>query len=80
VVGIMTTCFVVNDELSRKDEWKFCALRRNRKTRIGSLDVGPQPVPHPVRSGSRARDPQRPAAVQQPMMAADFPQSVANTI
>jgi hypothetical protein len=57
VVGIMTTCFVVNDELSRKDEWKFCALRRNRKTRIGSLDVGPQPVPHPVRSGSRARDP-----------------------
>jgi hypothetical protein len=57
VVGIMTTCFVVNDELSRKDEWKFCALRRHRKTRIGSLDVGPQRVLRPVRSGSLARDP-----------------------
>jgi hypothetical protein len=33
VVRIMTTCLVVNDGLSRKDEWKFCALRRNRKTK-----------------------------------------------
>jgi len=49
VVRSMTTCLVVNDGLSRKDEWKFCSLRRNRKIRIGSLDVGPQRVPRPVR-------------------------------